>query len=62
MPKKTRPGKPSETPVPEKYPEIRPPDEPEEPITIPEEDPDIIPNEEPFEPPPFEVPPPGEGP
>lgn len=62
MPKKKQPGKPSEIPKPEKHPEVIPPADPEEPLTVPEEDPEIIPDEEPFEPPPYEVPEPGEGP
>lgn len=61
MPKKQPPGKPIETPMPRKTPEIVPPFDPEEPI-IPEEDPDIIPDEDPFDTPPYEVPPPAEGP
>lgn len=61
MPVKKEPGKPSETPLPEKNPEIKPPAEPEEPHVIPEEDPGTIPDEEPFAPSPDEVPPPGEG-
>ena len=60
MPNKKQPGKPFEIPSPEKHPEIEPAD-PEEPI-IPEEDPDIIPDENPFETPPYEIPPPAEGP
>ena len=43
------------------FPEQEPIFDPEEPL-IPEEDPDFIPEEDPFETPPFEVPPPGEGP
>jgi hypothetical protein len=61
MPKKVKPGKPIETPSPEKHPELEPFFDPEEPM-IPEEDPDIIPDEDPFETPPYEVPPPAEGP
>jgi len=61
MPKKIQPAKPFEIPSPEKHPEIEPPADPEEPI-IPEEDPDIIPDENPFETPPYEIPPPAEGP
>ena len=58
----------SKTPI--KLPEVEPPEktvevpkttDPEEPL-IPDEDPDTIPEEEPFETPPYEVPPPGEGP
>ena len=61
MAKKKKTGKPFEIPSPEKHPEIKPPAEPEEPI-IPEEDPDVIPDEDPGEKPPYEIPPPGEGP
>ena len=61
MPKKKQPGRPFEIPSPEKNPEINPPADPEEPI-IPEEDPDIIPDEDPFKTPPYEIPPPAEGP
>jgi len=61
MPKKTKPGKPEEYPTPGKHPEIQEPIDPEEPM-IPDEDPDIIPDEDPFENPPYEVPPPAEGP
>lgn len=61
MPKKIQPAKPFEIPPPEKNPEINLPVDPEEPI-IPEEDPDIIPDENPFETPPYEIPPPAEGP
>jgi len=61
MPKKQQPDKPIEIPSPGKQPEIIPPVDPEEPI-IPEEDPDIIPDEDPFETPPYEIPPPAEGP
>ncbi len=53
-----------------KIPEVLPPErlievpEPDDPImpVLPEEDPDVIPEEDPFEVPPYEVPPPGEGP
>lgn len=61
MPTKKQPRKPIETPLPGKVPEIEPVFDPEEPI-IPEEDPDIIPDEDPFVTPPYEVPPPAEGP
>ena len=68
MTMQTTPRKPFEAPVPEKKPEIKPypdPDEPtippEEPV-MPGENPDLIPEEDPFETPPYEVPPPGEGP
>jgi hypothetical protein len=52
---------PLEFPVPEPQPELNPNVDPEDPI-LPEEDPEIIPWEDPFETPPYEVPPPGEGP
>lgn len=52
------PEKPATKPIPE----VNPFDIPEEPEIKPEEEPDIIPDEEPFETPPYEVPPPGEGP
>lgn len=55
-----KPG-PFEIPSPGIIPEIEPPFDPEEPF-VPEEDPDLIPDEDPFETPPYEVPPPGEGP
>jgi hypothetical protein len=61
MPRKIDPGIPTEKPALPKHPEIEEPFDPEEPI-IPQEDPDIIPDEEPFETPPYEVPPPAEGP
>ena len=61
MPKKIKPDKPFEIPSPQKQPEINPVVDPEEPI-VPIEDPDIIPDEDPFETPPYEIPPPGEGP
>jgi hypothetical protein len=61
MAKKTKKDKPLEAPLPGKQPEIKPPADPEEPL-VPEEDPDIIPDEEPEENPPYEIPPPGEGP
>jgi len=38
------------------------PEEPDEYPELPEEDPDVIPDDDPFETPPYEVPPPGEGP
>lgn len=62
MPKKATPDKPVEVPQTPLKPEVKPPDDPEEPFIIPEEDPDFIPEEEPFEEPPYEVPSPGEGP
>ena len=46
---------------PDKSPELEPVYDPEEPL-IPLEDPDLIPDEDPFETPPFEYPPPAEGP
>jgi hypothetical protein len=58
---KKQQGKPIEIPLPEKHTDIPLPIDPEEPI-IPEEDPEIIPDEDPFETPPYEIPPPGEGP
>ncbi len=61
MPKKTQPKEPIEIPVPERNPEINPEDIPESPV-LPEEDPDIIPDEASFITPPYEVPPPAEGP
>lgn len=61
MAKKTGHGQPLEVPDPKTIPEVEPPSDPEEPL-IPVEDPDIIPEEEPFETPPYEIPPPGEGP
>lgn len=42
-------------------PEVKPPVDPEDPLPPPE-DPDYIPEEDPFENPPYEVPPPAEGP
>ena len=62
MAKRKKITQPAEFPVPEKKPEIhRPPEEPEEPV-IPEFDPDEIPDEDPEEIPPYEIPPPAEGP
>jgi hypothetical protein len=61
MPKKIQPSKPFEIPTPVKMPDIEPPDDPEQPF-IPVEDPDSIPDEDPFETPPYEIPPPAEGP
>jgi hypothetical protein len=60
MPKKKEPVAPIEFPRPEE-PEIYPSEDPAVPIP-PEEEPDIIPDEDPFETPPYEIPPPGEGP
>ena len=61
MPKKIHPDKPFEIPTPVKSPDFQPPDDPDQPF-IPVEDPDIIPDEDPFETPPYEIPPPAEGP
>jgi hypothetical protein len=55
IPKKY-PAPPPDFPLPEKHPETAKPVDPEE------EDPDYIPDEEPDTLPPYEVPPPGEGP
>jgi hypothetical protein len=58
--KKTQPI--TEDPVPDKKPELVPPDDPDNPV-LPSELPDIIPEEDPFEnPPPYEIPEPGERP
>ena len=46
---------------PEKTIEVPKPLDPEEPL-LPEDNPDVIPEENPFETPPYEVPPPAEGP
>jgi hypothetical protein len=54
-------NKPGEMPLPDKHPEIKPTEDPEQPL-IPEEDPDIIPDDDPFETPPYEIPKPGEAP
>ena len=62
MPGNDQPKKIPENPVPGPLPEVKPFDIPEEPEIKPEEEPDIIPDEDPFETPPYEVPPPGEGP
>ncbi len=63
MEKKKQPDKPVEIPSPVHYPEIEPPIDPEEPISIPpEEIPDIIPEEDPYEDFPYEAPTLGEGP
>jgi len=61
MAKTADPGIPGKKTVPVEVPGIDQPLDPEEPI-IPEEDPDIIPDEDPFETPPYEIPPPAEGP
>ena len=63
MEKKKQPDQPLEIPSPAHKPEIEPPVDPEEPISIPpEEIPDIIPEEDPYEDFPYEAPPLGEGP
>jgi hypothetical protein len=62
MAKKKKTTNPSEVPSPAKNPEITTPSDPEEPIVAPEEDPDYIPDDDPFETPPYEIPPPAEGP
>lgn len=64
MPGNDQPKKIPESPIPSPLlPEEKPYDIPEEqPEIKPEEEPDIIPDEDPFETPPYEVPPPGEGP
>lgn len=61
MAKKKLPALPMEEPTPQIQPEIDLPVDPEDPFQ-PGDDPEIIPFEEPFEPPPYETPPPGEGP
>jgi hypothetical protein len=61
MAKKIQPDEPIGVPLPLRDPEVDPDLVPENP-ELPEEQPDIIPQEEPFEPPPYEIPPPGEGP
>jgi hypothetical protein len=61
MQKSKTPSKSPEVEPPEKTVEVPKPIDPEEPL-LPDEDPDIIPEEEPFENPPYEVPPPAEGP
>jgi hypothetical protein len=61
MSDKKKPADPSHTLLPEQPSEVRLPDYPEDPL-IPEEDPDIIMDEKLIEPPPYEMPPPGEGP
>lgn len=61
MPKKIQPENPFEIPAPGTNPEIKPRVTPEYP-DFPEEEPDIIPEDDPREtPPPYEIPPPGEG-
>lgn len=61
----TNPGKkednPFEIPAPDKMPEQKPLEDPQDPIW-PIEEPDDFPEEDPYETPPFEIPPPGEGP
>lgn len=59
--KKKKPLEVPEIIPPGKYPEREPVFDPEEPL-VPEEDPDIIPEEDPYETPPYEYPPPAEGP
>jgi hypothetical protein len=61
MIQKKKPEKPSELPQREIKPEVEAPVDPKNPF-IGEDDPDVIPFEDPFEPPPYEIPPPGEGP
>ena len=61
MPRKKTPLEPIEVPRPGEEPEIYPSEDPEVQIP-PDEEPDIIPDEDPFETPPYEIPPPGEGP
>ena len=61
MSKKQLPAKPTGFPIPGKSPDIIVPVDPEDPIII-ENDPDFIPDEDPFETPPYEMPPPAEGP
>lgn len=62
MMKKSNPSIPlPEVLPPIKIPEIIPLIDPEEPL-IPEEDPDAIPEEDPYVSPPYEIPPPAEGP
>jgi hypothetical protein len=61
MAKKKNPKEPFEIPFPGKRPEIDPDEIPDNPV-LPEEDPEIIPDDEPSETPPYEIPPPGEGP
>ncbi|MBI1344247.1 MAG: hypothetical protein GC171_15090 [Terrimonas sp.] len=61
MAEKKKPGIKPEIPKHPVVPEIDPEQLPEYPET-PEEDPDAIPDEDPFETPPYEIPPPGEGP
>lgn len=63
MAQKKKKNNPAEFPGPQKEPEVIPVADPEEPLQTPETDPDIIPTEDPDETtPPYEVPPPGEGP
>ena len=50
-----------EAPLPQTQPEIERPVDPDNPLT-PQEDPDVTPFENPYETPPYEVPPPAEGP
>lgn len=62
MAKKLTPEEPVVVPAPLRDPEIDPEEVPGEPVIIPGEGPDVIPDENPFVEPPYEVPPPGEGP
>ncbi len=63
MPNKKQPDKPPEKPKPEKHPKKEPGEEVSEYPLSPEEALDIIPDEDdPFKTPPYEPPPPGEGP
>ena len=59
--KKKKPAELPEIMPPSKEPELYPLIDPEEPL-IPLEDPDVIPEEDPYETPPYEYPPPAEGP
>ena len=61
MAKKIQPEEPIGVPAPRRDPEVYPEEIPETPL-LPAEEPDVIPQEDPFETPPYEVPPPGEGP
>lgn len=61
MQKNKLPIKLPEVNPPEKTIEVPKPSDPEEPL-LPDENPDVIPEEEPFSTPPYEVPPPAEGP
>jgi hypothetical protein len=61
MAKKIQPEEPIGVPPLRRDPEVYPEEIPEAPV-LPAEEPDVIPQEDPFETPPYEVPPPGEGP